>query len=302
MITEFLEYLKLEKKYSSLTIQSYEKDLHDLKGFLLKTEGFSEIEEATKKQLRNFIIHLSQNHLSEKTINRKMSSVRSFFKFLLKKDLLKTNPSANLENLKLKKRVLLPYTEEEIYLLENQIDEIEGDTSEFEKTRNSLIFDFFYQTGIRRIELIQLKNLGVNLTEKTLNIIGKRNKERQIPIGDDLKKKIENYLKIKDQTVTITSDYFFTDERGKILKEKFVYNLINRYLSAVTTKEKKSPHMLRHTFASHLLHNGAELNSIKEILGHSSLAATQIYTHSNIEDLKKVFNQSHPFGLKNKEK
>ncbi len=302
MISKFLEYLKLEKKYSSLTIQGYEKDLHDLNKFLFETEGFAEIENTTKKQLRNFVIHLSQNNFTEKTINRKISSIRSFFKFLLKTGILEVNPTSTLQNLKLKKKVLLPYTEEEIDLLESQINEIEEDSSEFEKTRNHLIFDFFYQTGIRRIELIKLENSRINLSEKTLNIIGKRNKERQIPIGDDLKEKIETYLRIKSQNVTNSSIYFFTDKRGKILEEKFVYNLINRYLSAVTTKEKKSPHMLRHTFASHLLHNGAELNSIKEILGHSSLAATQVYTHSNIEDLKKVFNQSHPFGLKNKEK
>ncbi|MDR1876562.1 MAG: tyrosine-type recombinase/integrase [Flavobacteriaceae bacterium] len=302
MLQKFSEYLRLEKHYSSLTIQSYEKDLHDLQAFLTETESFSEIEKADKKQLRNFVVHLSQKNLSEKTINRKISSTRSFFKFLLKTGELEINPTVNLKNLKLKKRVLVPYTEEEIFLLEKHLTDPDEDLSEFERTRNQLIFELFYQTGIRRIELIRLETHKIDLINKTLTIIGKRNKERQIPITDELSNKIKNHLAIKQQTGQISNDYFFTDNKGQILKEKFVYNLINKYLSAVTTKQKKSPHMLRHTFASHLLHNGAELNSIKEILGHSSLVATQIYTHNNIEDLKKVFNQSHPFGLKNKEK
>ncbi|MDR2123300.1 MAG: tyrosine-type recombinase/integrase [Flavobacteriaceae bacterium] len=299
MLQGFLNHLK-SKRYSPLTVESYEKDLRDLEKFLLQREGISEIKDADKKQLRNFIISLSLKDLSERTINRKISSIRSFFKFLLKTEEITLNPAANLQNLKLKKKVLVPYAEEEIQLLENLIiTELEKNTeNEFEKTRNQLIFELFYQTGIRRIELIQLKTSKIDLTNKTIRIIGKRNKERLIPITGELSMKIKNYLNIRQKSNLISNDYFFVDNKGQVLKEKFVYNLINKYLSAVTTKQKKSPHMLRHTFASHLLHNGAELNSIKEILGHSSLAATQVYTHNNIEDLKKVFNQSHPFGRK----
>lgn len=294
---KFLDYLLLEKNYSLLTIQCYKKDLEELEFFLLQTEDVSDIEKSTNRQLRNFIIHLSQKKISEKTINRKISSIRSFFKFLLKTSSLEVNPTLNIKNLKLRKQVLVPYSEDEIKALENTFIDIDQTLSEFEKTRNQLIFEIFYQTGIRRMELINLKISEIDFSECTIRIIGKRNKERQIPITENLKEKLKQYISLKEDN----HEYLFTNNKGEILKEKFVYNLINKYLSKVTSKQKKSPHMLRHTFASHLLHNGAELNSIKEILGHSSLAATQIYTHSNIDDLKKIFNQSHPYGHKKEE-
>lgn len=294
---KFLDYLLLEKNYSLLTIQCYKKDLEELEFFLLQTEDVSDIEKSTNRQLRNFIIHLSQKKISEKTINRKISSIRSFFKFLLKTSSLEVNPTLNIKNLKLRKQVLVPYSEDEIKALENTFIDIDQTLSEFEKTRNQLIFEIFYQTGIRRMELINLKISEIDFSECTIRIIGKRNKERQIPITKNLKEKLNQYISLKEDN----HEYLFTNNKGEILKEKFVYNLINKYLSKVTSKQKKSPHMLRHTFASHLLHNGAELNSIKEILGHSSLAATQIYTHSNIDDLKKIFNQSHPYGHKKEE-
>lgn len=294
---KFLDYLLLEKNYSLLTIQCYKKDLEELEFFLLQTEDVSDIEKSTNRQLRNFIIHLSQKKISEKTINRKISSIRSFFKFLLKTSSLEVNPTLNIKNLKLRKQVLVPYSEDEIKALENTFIDIDQTLSEFEKTRNQLIFEIFYQTGIRRMELINLKISEIDFSECTIRIIGKRNKERQIPITENLKEKLNQYISLKEDN----HEYLFTNNKGEILKEKFVYNLINKYLSKVTSKQKKSPHMLRHTFASHLLHNGAELNSIKEILGHSSLAATQIYTHSNIDDLKKIFNQSHPYGHKKEE-
>lgn len=295
---KFLDYLLLEKNYSLLTIQCYKKDLEELEFFLLQTEDVSDIEKSTNRQLRNFIIHLSQKKISEKTINRKISSIRSFFKFLLKTSSLEVNPTLNIKNLKLRKQVLVPYSEDEIKALENTFIDIDQTLSEFEKTRNQLIFEIFYQTGIRRMELINLKISEIDFSECTIRIIGKRNKERQIPITENLKEKLNQYISLKEDN----HEYLFTNNKGEILKEKFVYNLINKYLSKVTSKQKKSPHMLRHTFASHLLHNGAELNSIKEILGHSSLAATQIYTHSNIDDLKKIFNQSHPYGHKKRRK
>lgn len=295
---KFLDYLLLEKNYSLLTIQCYKKDLEELEFFLLQTEDVSDIEKSTNRQLRNFIIHLSQKKISEKTINRKISSIRSFFKFLLKTNSLEVNPTLNIKNLKLRKQVLVPYSEDEIKALENTFIDIDQTLSEFEKTRNQLIFEIFYQTGIRRMELINLKISEIDFSECTIRIIGKRNKERQIPITENLKEKLKQYISLKKED---NHEYLFTNNKGEILKEKFVYNLINKYLSKVTSKQKKSPHMLRHTFASHLLHNGAELNSIKEILGHSSLAATQIYTHSNIDDLKKIFNQSHPYGHKKEE-
>lgn len=294
---KFLDYLLLEKNYSLLTIQCYKKDLEELEFFLLQTEDVSDIEKSTNRQLRNFIIHLSQKKISEKTINRKISSIRSFFKFLLKTSSLEVNPTLNIKNLKLRKQVLVPYSEDEIKALENTFIDIDQTLSEFEKTRNQLIFEIFYQTGIRRMELINLKISEIDFSECTIRIIGKRNKERQIPITKNLKEKLNQYISLKEDN----HEYLFTNNKGEILKEKFVYNLINKYLSKVTSKQKKSPHMLRHTFASHLLHNGAELNSIKEILGHSSLATTQIYTHSNIDDLKKIFNQSHPYGHKKEE-
>ncbi|MGM5631236.1 tyrosine-type recombinase/integrase [Apibacter raozihei] len=301
MIDKFLQYLEFEKLYSSLTILSYKRDLDDLKYFLLESEGLSDITNADKKQLRNFIISLSKKNLSEKTINRKISTLRSYYKFLLKVEKISISPVTNLKNLKIKKKVLLPYTEEEIKFLHHNItDENNEKLTDFERSRNLLIFDFFYLTGIRRIELINLEVSKINIPDKNISIIGKRNKERLVPITNELIEKIKTYMLLRENEILTVSQYFFTDKSGKRLQEKFVYNLINKYLSSATSKNKKSPHMLRHTFASHLLNNGAELNSIKEILGHSSLAATQIYTHSNIDDLKQVFNHSHPLGLKNK--
>lgn len=302
MLQKFLEYLILEKHYSPLTIQSYERDLLDLQSFLLESESISDAEHVTAKQLRNFIIYLSNKNLSEKSINRKISSIRSFFKFLLKIGYLDINPTIHLKNLKQKKKVLLPYTEDEIYSIETYINSCEArkdNLDSFETLRNHLIFEIFYQTGIRRMELLQLKASTIDLKNHTIRVTGKRNKERLIPITQKLSEQINAFLAYKIN-FGIPYEYLFTNKNGKILSEKYVYNLIHRYISMVTTKDKKSPHMIRHTFASHLLHNGAEINSIKELLGHSSLAATQVYTHNTIEDLKKVFNRSHPFGLKNK--
>jgi integrase/recombinase XerC len=302
MLHKFLQYLNLEKHYSPLTIRSYERDLRDLQSFLLETEGISDTDQATARQLRNFIIHLSNKKLSEKSINRKISSLRSFFKFLLKIGYLEINPTIHLQNLKQKKKILLPYTEAEIYSIENYIHTCKGkneNSDSYETIRNHLIFELFYQTGIRRMELLQLKTSKIDFKKNTIIVTGKRNKERQIPITQKLSDQIGKFLACKIK-FGIPYEYLITNITGKPLSEKYIYNLIHKYLSVATTKEKKSPHMLRHTFASHLLHNGAEINSIKELLGHSSLAATQVYTHNTIEDLKKVFNQSHPFGLKNK--
>lgn len=302
MLQKFLEYLNLEKHYSPNTIQSYERDLLDLQSFLLETEGISDIDQATARQLRNFIIYLSNKKLSEKSINRKISSIRSFFKFLLKIGYLEINPTIYLLNLKQKKKILVPYTEDEIYSIENYIhtSEAENENSDsFETIRDHLIFEIFYQTGIRRMELLQLKTSKIDLNNNTIIVTGKRNKERLIPITQKLSNQISKFLACKIK-FGIPYEYLFTNKTGKTLSEKYIYNLIHEYLSIVTTKEKRSPHMLRHTFASHLLHNGAEINSIKELLGHSSLAATQVYTYNTIEDLKKVFNLSHPFGHKNK--
>ncbi|CVK16080.1 integrase/recombinase XerC [Apibacter mensalis] len=302
MLQKFLEYLNLEKHYSPNTIQSYERDLLDLQIFLLETEGISDIDQATARQLRNFIIYLSNKKLSEKSINRKISSIRSFFKFLLKIGYLEINPTIYLLNLKQKKKILVPYTEDEIYSIENYIhtSEAENENSDsFETIRNHLIFEIFYQTGIRRMELLQLKTSKIDLNKNTIIVTGKRNKERLIPITQKLSNQISKFLAYKIK-FGIPYEYLFTNKTGKTLSEKYIYNLIHKYLSIVTTKEKRSPHMLRHTFASHLLHNGAEINSIKELLGHNSLAATQVYTYNTIEDLKKVFNLSHPFGHKNK--
>lgn len=303
-IQKFLEYILIEKKYSSLTAVSYKKDLNDFQAFLLKTEAEDDLASVEKRQIKNYIINLSENNLVPASINRKLSTLRSFYKFLLKTEKIKIDPTASISNLKKEKKKLIPFTEKEMRQMEEEFDKenLINENSEFEKKRNKLIFDILYQTGIRRAELINLEQNKIDLLANTLNVIGKRNKERQIPITQALKKQIEDYILTKQKELENKSVTLLCDLKGQKLKEKFVYNLINVYLSAVTTKEKKSPHMLRHTFATQLLNNGAEINSIKEILGHSSLSATQIYVHSNIENLKKVFNHSHPRGnTKNEE-
>jgi integrase/recombinase XerC len=292
-IPQFLQYLQFEKKYSLLTIQSYQSDLEEFEKFYLAESDSDSISTAKKLHLRAYLMKLSQSDLSERSINRKLSSLKSYYKYLLKIGEIETSPAASLKTLKQYNKVQIPFSEEEM----GELFIKQGVFSEdFEGFRDRLMMEMFYQTGMRRI---QLKDSDIDFAQKNIKVLGKRNKERLIPIGSELLEKIQDYLDKRKQEVPQNNLYFFKTILGKPMPEKLVYNLVNFYLSHISTKHKKSPHMLRHSFATHMLNRGAELNAVKELLGHSSLAATQVYTHGSIDELKKVFNHAHPRERKN---
>jgi integrase/recombinase XerC len=294
MLEKYLQYLQLEKRYSPHTITSYRKDLEDFSHFYLKTEGFEDISKADKKTIRNFIVDLSENDISKRSINRKLSSLRSFYLFLLKVGEIKVSPTESISSLKFYAEKQIPISQEEMQTLS---DRVLADQPEL---LEKCIIEVLYQTGMRKAELCGLMFEDVNLNGNELKVIGKGNKERFIPVSHNLSDLLRSYLEVRKPDSQHES-YFFVNQKGKKLNEKFVYVVVNKYLSLVTTKEKRSPHILRHSFATHVLDNGAEISKVKKILGHSSLASTQVYTNANIEQLKKVFNQAHPRASKKEE-
>lgn len=294
MLDKFLDYLQFEKRYSPHTITSYKKDLEDFSHFYLKTESSEDISKADKKIIRNFIVELSENDISKRSINRKLSSLRSFYLFLLKVGEIKVSPTESVSSLKFYAEKQIPISKEEMQVLSDFVFDDIHDLLE------QCIVEVLYQTGIRKAELCGMIFENVNLDENEMRIIGKGNKERVVPISRELSHLLKSYLNIR-KPLTDYESYFFVNKKGKKLSEKFVYVVVNKYLSLVTTKEKRSPHILRHSFATHVLDNGAEISKVKKILGHSSLASTQVYTNANIEQLKKVFNQAHPRASKKEE-
>lgn len=294
MLNKYLEYLQFEKRYSPHTVTSYKKDLEDFSHFYLKTEASEDISRADKKVIRNFIVELSEDNISKRSINRKLSSLRSFYLFLLKIGEIKVSPTESISSLKFYAEKQIPISQEEMQTLSDDVLPKTHDTLE------KCIIEVLYQTGIRKAELCGLMFEYVNLDGNELKVIGKGNKERFIPISGNLSDLLRSYLEIR-RPENEHQSYFFVNKKGKKLSEKFVYVVVNKYLSLVTTKEKRSPHILRHSFATHVLDNGAEISKVKKILGHSSLASTQVYTNANIEQLKKVFNQAHPRASKKEE-
>ncbi len=294
MLEKFLEYLQFEKRYSPHTITSYQKDLEDFSHFFLRTESSDNLTKADKKIIRNFIVELSENNISKRSINRKLSSLRSFYLFLLKIGEITVSPVEGISSLKFYAEKQIPMSKEEMTDLNERVFEQVHDVLE------KCIMEVLYQTGMRKAELCGLIFENVDLYGNELKVIGKGNKERVIPISNELSELLKSYLEIRNPQTEFKS-YFFVNKKGKKLNEKFVYVVVNKYLSLVTTKEKKSPHILRHSFATHVLDNGAEISKVKKILGHSSLASTQVYTNANIEQLKKVFNQAHPRASKKEE-
>ncbi len=289
-ITPFIEYLRTELRYSSHTLLSYQKDLEEFLLFLKETEAIESAKEIEAIHIRNFIMHLSEKQRKPSTINRKIAALKRYFRYLVKREIISKSPAQAIKNLKKPKEVHLPYSQKEMADKPDLEETSEMTLSAFQ---NALIVELLYQTGMRRAELIELKEVDFSEDQRTMKVLGKRNKERMIPISKELAEALNSFMerKIKEERL---SPYLFCLENGKKLYPKFVYKVVNLYLSTLTTKDKKSPHMLRHTFATHLLNNGAEINSVKEILGHSSLASTQVYTHQDIEVLKKVLQDNHP--------
>ncbi|ARV14883.1 tyrosine-type recombinase/integrase [Polaribacter sp. SA4-12] len=291
MIDAFLEYLSLEKKYSVHTITAYQNDLISFRDFLATEYTQEDLLEVYYPQIRNWVVSLVDSKISNRTINRKVSSLKSFYKFLQKTKQIESNPLSKHRALKIEKRVQVPFSSKEINAVINEI-EVE-DHNDFASIRNKLIVELFYSTGIRRAELINIKQRDVSFSDKTIKVLGKRNKERFVPLLMSVIQTLKRYLELKKE-FTIGVEELFITEKGNKIYETLVYRIINSYFSRVSSKEKKSPHILRHSFATHLLNEGADLNSVKELLGHSSLASTQVYTQNSLDVIKKVYNQAHP--------
>ena len=293
MLERFLEYIAVEKRYSPNTLISYRKDLEDFSLFLLETEAHQDLVKVDKKIIRNFMVYLGEKKIAKRSINRKLSSLRSFYLFLLKVGEIKTSPLENIQSLKFYAEKQIPFSEEE---MANQ--QLEANKPAKKSLLKELIVETLYQTGVRRAELVNLLLENVDFSKSEVKVIGKGNKARVIPISKKLSTLMAEYLLIRKPLEAYT-EYFFINAKGKKLNDKFVYSTVNTYLSLVTSKKKKSPHILRHSFATHVLEYGAEISKVKMIMGHSSLASTQVYTSANIEQLKKVFNSAHPRAKKN---
>ena len=292
MIDRYLEYINIEKRYSPNTIISYRKDLEDFAKFLLDTESIENLQKADKKMVRNFIIHLNNQKLSKRSINRKISTLKSFYNFLLRISEIKTSPLEGISMLKFYAEKQIPFSEEEMKHLLFILEEAQVELLD------KLIIEVLYQTGMRRAELCNLPLENVNFSRNEIVVIGKGNKERIVPISPDLSKMLKIYYLEHRKPTAEAEKYFFVSSKGKKITEKFVYLMVTSYLSQVSLKEKKSPHILRHSFATHVLNGGAEISKVKKIMGHASLASTQVYTNANIEQLKKVFRAAHPRGNK----
>ncbi len=290
-IQEFLQYLTFQKRYSQHSIISYTNDLTAFFDFILMTFGDTAVPEIKPTFVRSWLASLKEQKMEARTINRKISCLKSFFKYQLRQQSIVVSPMATIISPKNKKRLPQYVEQADMNTLLTQVD--------FPNTwagrTNKLLISLFYNTGMRQAELVNLKEAHVDSSNGNIKVLGKGNKERVLPVGAGLLSEITSYMVDKrKEFATADSTFLLVSAKGKKLQPRFIYTVVNQYLSLVTTIDKKSPHVLRHSFATHLMNNGAELNAVKELLGHSSLAATQIYTHNNIEKLKDVFKKAHP--------
>ncbi len=284
----FIQYIEDERRLSPHTIAAYKNDLRQFFDFLEEME-INSTKNINHSTIRSWIIQLIENKVSNRSVNRKLSTLKTYFKYLIKEGELDENPMNKVLAPKTSKRLPVFVEEKSMDLLLDEVDFGEG----FTASRDRLIIELFYSTGIRLSELINIKLNDINPHNHHLKVLGKRNKERIIPLNNSLLNRFNTYLEIRKEIHPQSDDLFIT-KKGKKIYNKLVYRIVNYYLSKVTTINKKSPHVLRHTFATHMLNNGADLNAIKEILGHSNLSATQIYTHNTIEKLKSIYKQAHP--------
>ncbi|WP_339656332.1 tyrosine-type recombinase/integrase [uncultured Salegentibacter sp.] len=292
--SQFLDYLQLEKKYSPNTLTAYKTDLESFSEFILFEFEEKDLSKVHYSQIRNWIVSLVDQGVSNRSINRKISSLKAYYRFLQKTGDIEFSPLAKHKALKTASKIQVPFSEAEISQVLEQID-----ISDFEGFRDRLIVELFYTTGMRRIELIEIKLQDVDLSGKYVKVLGKRQKERIIPLLPGVISNLENYIsKRADLVKGQETSYLFVTQKGIKLYESLVYRIINNYFSKVSGKIKRSPHILRHSFATHLLNQGANLNAVKELLGHSSLAATQVYTHNSISELSKVHQMAHPRNKK----
>lgn len=288
----FLKYLQFEKRFSANTIKSYKNDLDQFADFVVLNFNNKKLRLINEKVVRAWIVSLMEKDFSSTSINRKISSLKTFYKFLLREGHIKSNPMDKVVSPKISRK--LPTFVEEKQIINLLDDYSFGD--DFAGIRNKTIIEMFYNTGIRLSELIGLKDSSLDFNNSTIRVLGKRNKERVVPLSLSFIASLKQYIKLRNAEFENNpgDSYLFVTDKGNKLYEKFVYRVVNKYLNLVTTIEKKSPHVLRHTFATHLLNRGADLNSIKELLGHANLAATQVYTHNTFEKLKSIYKQAHP--------
>jgi len=290
---DFFQYLQYEKRYSPHTILAYKNDIGQFYSFLSDAYEFDDIKKANHKIIRSWIVSLMEKQMAGRSVNRKITALKSYYKFLLREKVVNENPMIKILAPKIAKKLPAFVERSKMDMLLDDFDFGDG----FSAVRDKLILEMFYSTGIRLSELINLKQHDVDLKNCTIKVIGKGRKERIIPFGNALKKLITDYIEKKDEESFLTdglTGLFFVTDKGNKLYGKLVYRIVNHYLSKATTIDKKSPHILRHTFATHMLNNGANLNAIKELLGHANLSATQIYTHNTIGKLTNIYKQAHP--------
>ena len=289
MTDRFIQYISDERRYSPNTIKAYTNDLYSFEVFLQSEFELKDISHATFDMVRTWVVKLMDEKVSARSVNRKISSLKSFYKFLLKKGQIDKNPTTNIQALKTPKR--LP-----TYIEQSQINEYlsaDQKTNNFKNIRDRLIVDLLYSSGLRRSELTGLKTTSIDFNIGRMKVLGKRNKERFIPLTIEMVETIKNYLKLKEKTFTQKNPFLIVTNKGNKSYPEFILRIVNKELIGVTST-KKSPHVLRHTFATHMLNNGADLNVIKELLGHTNLSSTQIYTHNSIEKLKTIYSEAHP--------
>jgi integrase/recombinase XerC len=286
----FFNYIEFEKRYSKHTLEAYKTDLVQLSDFLVKNES-NDITRATHHDIRNWIVSMMEQKVSARSINRKISTLKSFYKFLMRKGEIKKSPLGKVQSPKTSKRLPVFVELPGIEKLMKEVEFPEG----YEGLRDKMILELFYGTGMRRNELINLKETDVDSYNSQIKVLGKGNKERLIPIHNSLLASVKSFMAEKKRLLEPSAgNFLITNENGSKLPPATVYQVVKKYLNLVTTVDKKSPHVLRHTFATHLMNNGADINAVKELLGHTSLAATQVYTHNTIDKLKEIYRQAHP--------
>jgi integrase/recombinase XerC len=290
-VQTFIDYLKFEKRYSAHTIISYQTDLSSFFEYLRKQYGDLRLTEITHSFIRSWLAGLKDQKLTSKSINRKISTLRSFFKYHLKRGAVMAMPTVNVVAPKISKRLPVFIKEADTKQL---LETLNVSTEDWKTLNARMLISLFYSTGMRLSELINLKEKQLDAARSQLRVLGKGNKERIIPVSKELFQEIQNYQDLKKKTFEGKEEVLLVTERGKRLYPKYAWLLVNKYLGQASTLDKKSPHVLRHTFATHLMNNGADLNAVKELLGHASLAATQVYTHNTIEKLKEVHKKAHP--------